>query len=386
MPRRDTSTLVGNAVRGFAPIYADNAKGLPLRWRASRGIFRKGSQMPEKPISITIARQWEMLKLLPSRGAGATARALSEKLNDAGFKVSLKQVQRDLQGLRTIFPIDCNEKSVPWGWLWREGKPANLPGLTVSEAVSLHLVEKTVKPLLPSSVLKALQPSFQQAAEKLKALELENQEAQLARKVRAVPQTLQRLPPAIDATVLEQVQSALIANEQIDARYRSMGKTADTPMQLQLRRLHPLGLIQRGPVTYLAATADAHTDVRLYALHRMRSAVRTYENANRPAGFDLDDYINSNAPLFGGGKPTLLKARVAEELARILDETPLSAKQTLTQPKSKSSRVLLEAEVLDSWQLRWWVLSQGDKIEVIAPLSLRKEVAKILSGAATQYK
>jgi predicted DNA-binding transcriptional regulator YafY len=344
--------------------------------------------MPEKKLSISIARQWEMLKILPTRGAGMTANAIFEALNQAGFKVSLKQVQRDLQGLKDIFPIEYikHENENAWYWLWSEGKSANFPGLTVSEAVSLSLVEKTVKPLLPGSMLKALQPRFQQAAEKLKAIELQNREAQLARKVRAVPQTLQRLAPAIDAKVLDEVQSALVANEQIDARYRSMGATTDAPMRLKLRRLHPLGLIQRGPVTYLVATEDAHTDARLYALHRMISAVRTYENASRPSGFDLDDYIKSNAPLFGGGKSIVLKARVSEDLARILDETPLSAKQELIPPKSKSVRTLLEAEVLDSWQLRWWVLSQGAKIEVIAPISLRKEVAETLSHAAKQYK
>ena len=347
--------------------------------------------MPKQRLSVSITRQWEMLKLLPTRSAGSvgtTANALCEKLNDAGFKVSLKQVQSDLVGLMDIFPIQhiTHENEKAWYWLWSEGKPADFPGLTVSEAVSLSIVEKTLKPLLPSSVLKALQPRFLQAAEKLKALELLNKEAQLARKVRAVPQTLQRLAPAVDAKVLEQVQTALVANEQIEARYRSMGQTKDTASRLPLRRLHPLGLIQRGVVTYLVATENAHTDPRLYALHRMPNAVRTYENANRPAGFDLDDYIKTNAPLFGGGELITLKARLSDDLARILEETPLSAKQTLTQPKSQTSRALLEAQVQDSWQLRWWVLTQGDKVEVIAPLSLRKEVARILSSAAAQYK
>jgi predicted DNA-binding transcriptional regulator YafY len=346
--------------------------------------------MPKQKLSISIARQWEMLKLLPARSpgtTGTTAKALFEKLNDAGFEVSLKQVQSDLQGLKDVFPIKCiKHKGEAWTWFWSDGKSANFPGLTVSEAVSLSLVEKTVRPLLPDSMLKALQPRFQQAADKLKAIELQNREAQLARKVRAVPQTLQRLAPAVDAKVLDEVQTALVANEQIDARYRSMGETTDAPMRVKLRRLHPLGLIQRGPVTYLVATADAHTDARLYALHRMTSAARTYENANRPTGFDLDDYIKTNAPLFGGGKAIMLKARVSEDLARILNETPLSAKQTLTQPTSKSNRALLEAEVPDSWQLRWWVLSQGEKIEVISPIALRKEVAQTLSSAAKQYK
>src|SRR5688500_18092161 len=107
--------------------------------------------MPEKKLSVSIARQWEMLKLLPTRGRGTTADALFRELNAGGFNVSLKQVQRDLQGLKDIFPIKhiSQENEKAWFWLWCEGKPANLPGMTVSEAVSLNLVERTVKSLLP---------------------------------------------------------------------------------------------------------------------------------------------------------------------------------------------------------------------------------------------
>lgn len=38
----------------------------------------------------------------------------------------------------------------------------------------------------------------------------------------------------------------------------------------------------------------------------------------------------------------------------------------------------LEVTVPDSWQLRWWVLSLGEMIEVLEPAALRNEVVERL--------
>ena len=52
--------------------------------------------MPHDKTRNTVARQWELLKILPTRGAGKTAKDLTGILNDLGFKVSKRQVERDL--------------------------------------------------------------------------------------------------------------------------------------------------------------------------------------------------------------------------------------------------------------------------------------------------
>jgi hypothetical protein len=55
--------------------------------------------------------------------------------------------------------------------------------------------------------------------------------------------------------------------------------------------LHPLGLVFREGASYLVATAFEYVDVRLYALHRMRSASLSDRRARRLPGFDLDAFI-----------------------------------------------------------------------------------------------
>jgi predicted DNA-binding transcriptional regulator YafY len=334
--------------------------------------------MPSDKTRNTLARQWELLKLLPTRGTGKTAKEITDLLKDAGFDVSKRQVERDLNELAETFALHCNDAGTPYGWRWMDDASADLPGLTLADALSLHLVEDSIRPLLPAQVLRALEPRFKQAANKLDQLAEKSPTARWANKVRSVAPMLPLLPPKIDERVLETVQEALFSDEQLDVLYRSVGKDGAVPM-----RLHPLGLVQRGPVTYLVATAFSYDNVRLYALHRILEASRTHEEAAAPKEFNLDDYIASGALQFGGGQRICLEALVAPDLAEILSETPLSRDQRLTE---EGDRFRLIASVTDSWQLRWWVLGQGEAIKIIGPQELRENIKTTISKIAAQYQ
>ena len=91
----------------------------------------------------------------------------------------------------------------------------------------------------------------------------------------------------------------------------------------------------------------------------------------------------SGALQFGNGETIRMEARVKDWLARILEETPLSADQT-QERDDEGGRVV--ATVLNTPQLHWWILSQGAGIEVLAPPSLRTAIADKLAEAAGVYR
>lgn len=333
--------------------------------------------MPRVKHQQSIARQWEILKRLPSKGPGVTARELSEWVCDEGYPATKRTVERDLSDLAELFPIVCNDKSTPYGWHWMEGKGADLPGVTVADAVSLTLVEGLVRPLLPAAILEALEPRFSQARTKLKAHAKDSANARWVDKVRYVPPALPLVPPKIAGGVLGVVQEALLSERQLEASYQ---RPDDKPSRLVL---HPLGLVQRGPVTYLVATAFGYDDVRLYAVHRIRKASVTAEPGRRPNGFSLDAYIAKGALEFGADEEIKLEAWVSDDLAAVLTETPLAADQRLVGTGDGGAR--LSATVRNSWQLQWWILSQGAGITVLKPLDLKKSIAFTLAEATTNY-
>ena len=332
--------------------------------------------MPRNSDLNAVSRQWEMLQLLPTKPPGIEVKVLQAKLKDLGYGVVKRTVERDLTELSTRFPIECNNKGKPFGWYWNPNISANLPALTLAEALSLRLVEDLLKPLLPQAILVSLQAHFNQAQIKLTSLKHGNAIAHWQDKVRHVPPTLPLLPPSIDSEVLDQVQQALLNDKQIDVDYETAhaGKSSR-------QTLHPLALVQRGPITYLVATAFSYQDIRIYALHRMRNAAISDQPAKRPANFNLDTYIASGAFQFGEG--TLqLKAWVSADLADYLRESHLSEDQTL---EAEDGGYQLTTTVSDSWQLRWWIRSQGAGIVIIEPKSLRQEIVSSLKQAAEQY-
>lgn len=330
--------------------------------------------MPTNKTRNTLIRQWELLKLLPTSGTGKTSRQLSEEIQAEGFKVTKRQVERDLNELWEAFSLDRNDKSPPYGWRWASGASVDLPGLSVAEALSLRLVEDIVKPMLPASILHAMEGRFRQAQRKLDCLTENNRNAQWQMKVRSVSPAPPLLPPEISAEALGTVHDALMDNEQIDVEY-----IAANAESVKEYRLHPLAVVTRGPVTYLLATAMDYTDIRFYALHRIVSVKRTYEPCRRPKDFDLDAYIASGKMQFGSGQEIRLEALVSEGLARILSETPLSSNQVL-----KDGR--LTATVQNTWQLQWWLLSQADDVIVLEPSDLKTKIHSALSAAVQNYE
>lgn len=333
--------------------------------------------MPSKKIRNTLARQWELLKILPTHGSGKSSRELTDALVDQGFIVSKRQVERDLSDLQEILGIECNDDSIPYRWRWSSSGLVDFPSVTLAEALSLQIVKETLHPLLPNSVQRALLPRFELAKSKLDALSIDNPIAKWRDKVKTVFPSMPMSPPEIDETILETVQTALLNDEQIDIIYGGYG---DEPKPLCL---HPLGLVIRGSVSYLVATAFDYKDVRLYALHRIQAASRNYVLSNKPKGFDLSKYVDAGALQFGTGSIIKLVAIISADLAKRLTETALSADQIID---SYSDNFKLTATVLDTWQLNWWILSQESNIEIVSPAQLRKGIIDQLSNALNQYK
>ena len=107
------------------------------------------------------------------------------------------------------------------------------------------------------------------------------------------------------------------------------------------------------------------------------------EPVKRPKGYSLDAFIDSGAAQFGSGETITLKARVSDDLARLLEETPISKDQKITR---RSGVHTLTATVHDSWQLHFWLLSQGAAITVEKPVALRKRIVSCLEETLANYQ
>ena len=307
-----------------------------------------------------------MLKLLPNRAPGLTAAELLQQLEEAGHRTTKRTVERDLNELSSLFPLHCNDKGTPYGWYWQPGRSIDLPGITVGEALTLRLVEDSIRPLVPGLMLKSLEPRFSQARQKLTALGEESASARWVDKVASVQPALNLIAPEINAEHLDQLHRALLEDLQLHCQYRSANKN-----RVHELTLSPLGLVQRGQITYLVACAEVFDDVRLYAAHRFEAVTLISQPGRRPADFKLSDYVRSGAMQFGEVQMIQLRAWVDPTLAKRLRETPLSEDMKLIE---QPDGALLTATINNSWELKWWLLSQAGAIRIDEPKTLRQSL------------
>ncbi|MHB1512320.1 helix-turn-helix transcriptional regulator [Acidiferrobacter sp.] len=326
----------------------------------------------------TILRQWEMLRRIPRYPVKTTAAELHASLVKAGYQVTKRTVERDLERLTVPFPLLADERSKPFGWSWQADAPGlTIPGLTLSQALTFQLVEHHLRPLLPPAVLAELQPAFALAAARL--AEAGPTRRSWTDKVRVVSPTQTLRVPPIAPEVQRTLYEALLTDHQVHIRYLKPGEKSPVAYEA----VHPLGLVQRGAVLYLVCTFFDYTDPLLLVLHRMKTVTALEAPAIRPHGFDLDTYIASGRMGFGDGKIIRLELWLDADAARHLTETPLSEDQRLT--ATPDGRVRVDATVPETEQLRWWILGFGEKAEVIKPVRFRKAIMATAQKLVTLY-
>lgn len=332
--------------------------------------------MPSQDKKNVLLRQWEMLNLIPMIGDGKSPSELTKELVDRGYKIDVRQVQRDVNTLAEVFNLKVTVINKAQFWKRAKGISFDMPCMTLPDALSLYLVEETLKKSLPASMYEVLEDRFRQAEKQLVEIGKLNHKAHWAKKIKTVLPTMPMLSPEINSGVLATVQEALIDDKQVELDYVTRDGRENT------YRLNPLGIVNRGVVSYLIGCKLHETKPQLYALHRIRNATNTFEVAKRLENFDLDEYIDKGELNFGNGKEIKFSAWIDDNLAKTLNETPLSIDQKLIEG---GEYVKLIATVPDTYQLTWWIMSQGDSLEVIAPVGLRRKIAGLLRDAADQY-
>lgn len=318
-----------------------------------------------------------MLNALPRAPMRMTAAEVAQRLEHEGYPVSKRTVERDLHALSAQFPIEADERSRPFGWSWQRDAPSfNLPGMSPLQAGVLLTAQAQLQGLLPINQLEELKPLFQQAQRTLTTTPALAGQTAWHEKVAIAPASQALLAPSVGSDILVTVHQALYLGYQLEIDYLGRGRVE--PLHY---KVHPLGMIQRGPVSYLAVRINDNTDVRLLALHRIRQATRLDARAVVPKGFKITSMIPEVAAGFGRGETIRLVMRMVDHAAIHLWETPLSEDQTISAADSEGW-VTVSATVEDTAQLCWWLLGFGAYVKVVKPVKLARDIRATHRGAA----
>lgn len=322
-------------------------------------------------------------------GEPLTTPAVGERLATAGYNLTDRSVQRNLERLMDEGYLECmNPGGRPLQWRWPKAKKSiALPRLASHEVLAFRLLERFLQPLLPRETYVALRPYFAMAQRELELMPSWAALRHWEPKVQVLPPMQPLLPPepiaatakARDAwpeqqrTVRDTLLTALFKEQQCIVEYQQPWR--DEPV---CWTVHPFVFVQRGPAFYLLGNIAGYDDVRPMALHRMRSVVLKDDPAHKIKDFDLDEAaaVRRFQGMGGSDEPLRLVARFYRPAGLHLLETRLSEDQVVQDRDGDDYHFRLTATVNDTAQLRWWLLSFGSKVEVLAPETLRTEMAQ----------
>lgn len=327
-------------------------------------------------MNISIARQWEVLRIIPKYPNFITSRELNDRLSACGFESSKRTIERDLRDLSKIFPLVSDENSQPYKWYWLRDMAQEFGGISLDEAISLSLADDALRDILPNSIFSSIKQNFSLSNKKIRNLSALSV-SKLRTKFRYITQSLPLKKVSLPKNIIDKVKLALLEDRQIKLSYDPNLKATKDNI------LNPLGFVQLGLRPYLIATVvGVDEKILALALQRIRKIEVLAEKLEVPVGFSLDTYIASDAMQFGLCKDIKFKAIVTESLAVYLQETPISADQKISYIDNTWR---LSASVKDTWSLYFWIRSQGSEITVLSPKRIRDKLLVDLKKLNENY-
>jgi len=140
-----------------------------------------------------------------------------------------------------------------------------------------------------------------------------------------------------------------------------------------------------GRSIYLIGHDETVDAMRTYKVERIRQASLTLDRYEIPDEFDPDQFLANSWGIWSSDTtpPVDVRLRFDAGVARRVRETIWHRSQVLTD--LPDGGVELTVRVAGIVEIRPWVLSWGDQVEVLAPPELREAVAGAVRGATKRY-
>jgi len=308
-------------------------------------------------------RIWLLLLRNPLR---FTTKDLAEK-----FGVNVRTVYRDLDTLGTELMVPVYEEKARWAI----DEDYYLPPIrfTVSEALNVFLAAR-----LMLSYSHRYDPNVDSTFSVMaSALPLPLQE-----QVQKTLDWMRSLPKSeVYLRNLAKLAEAWMSQHQARITYRSLEAERATERIIEPYFIEPAAA---GHSSYVIAYCHRAGEIRNFKIERIENVQVTEETYTIPADFDANKYFGSAWGVVVEGEAKTIRLRFAPIVARIIEETIWHPSQVLERQKDGS--VVMTLQVMDTVDLYSWILSWGNRVEVLEPEEMREEVLQTAQAMAKVYR
>ncbi|KIL40680.1 hypothetical protein SD70_12305 [Gordoniibacillus kamchatkensis] len=318
-------------------------------------------------------RLLQIMLLLQTRQT-ISAKELAQRL-----EVSERTIFRDMEALSAAGVPVYAERGAQGGWRLAEGYRTDWAGFRKDELLSLlaakphrHLTDLGLAGHFEAALLKllaGLTPALRRDADYMRQ--------------RLYVDAAGWHPSGEEVPWLPLLQEAVWEGRKLRLLYASGSGNEHSAGE---RVVHPLGLVLKGSLWYLAALPDDDRQPRTYRVSRIRWAELLEDTAERPQDFDLASYWHRSVERFRSGLPSYpVRARVQGTVRSRLEQTRfVSIAEWSERPDSGGwHEALLQFNTLES--ACDIALSFGARLQVLEPAELRAALRDAALAVADLY-
>jgi predicted DNA-binding transcriptional regulator YafY len=323
---------------------------------------------PSPTTRLQLERLIRLRELL--RRGGGHAASLGEQL-----EVSERTVRRDLEfaRYRLKWPVVYDGRRRSWVL---EGDPPSLPAIAMDDAelMALAVAGRVLEKYRGTPYAAALQSGFDKI---LAALEAP------AGNTCPITEPLPvfHLDPAreVDPDLYARLYAACQGRQRLELTYHTQSRD-----EVNVRRVDPYRLLNHAGDWYLIGYCHLRERVLDFAVgERMLQVRETGETFQPDPAFDLDEYMAAGFGIFKGGPVEEVVLRFTPRQARCMRERVWDADETKENLADGALLLKMRAPVNEG--LLRFVLEYGAEVQVLAPESLREQVADTYWRALEAY-
>jgi len=298
-----------------------------------------------------LIRIWLLILRNPER---YSAKALPDY-----FEVNVKTIYRDLVSLGAELQVPVREENKKW--IVDPGYFLPPIHLTKPEALNVYLALR-----LMSSYSNRYDPNIGSTYSVLGSIlpsPLKEQIQQTIDWTSALPKD------EIYISNMAKLADAWISGHCLKIDYQSYNRQEKVERVVEPYFIEP---VAAGHASYLIGYCRLTREVRTFKVNRIKSIEILPETYKIPADFDANQYLGSAWGIMVDDDIKAVKLKFQKQIAGIIQESNWHHSQAM-EPQADGS-LIMTVKVNVSFELKNWILSWGDRVEVLKPADLRKEM------------
>jgi predicted DNA-binding transcriptional regulator YafY len=182
-------------------------------------------------------------------------------------------------------------------------------------------------------------------------------------------------------SVLAKLAEAWTSQRRVKITYRSLPAAKAAERIIEPYFIEPAA---PGHSSYVIAYCHRAGELRIFKVERIEAIELTDETYTIPADFDANRYFKGAWGIVVEGEEQTVKLKFSPEIARLMEETIWHPSQVLE--KQVDGSVIMTLKVFYTYELVTWILGWGEKVEVLEPSELRKEVLQTAKAMVKIYQ